>query len=353
MDSPTTREIARLLAFLDEPGAVAAILAHQASVPDHAAQIHDAYCLRTMKHGWTGKDKEQLWAWYESTSRWEGGYSFAGYLDYMVQELVALLTEHERNQMLGRGEIYPFPTRVLVRELNIDREIGNVARLTQTNPAWASGLNLTRGEIGYGIRLSCEFSSDDGERWMNTVSSYLVAVFPGLKQLFTAGLIEWLKGCVDPLIPRFMAMGLVFEALYRLTAHLKGYSVLQKSIRRADASLKFQYRMLDSRPLGICTEEVLESLIAHVPEPHRAEAKYVLGLAVKARNAIAHGAVTEFDQHTCLGMGHIIIKAVQTLVTAGQHHMVREVAYYRWLNEGNGKTGEIYGSHPSWCALSG
>ena len=67
----------------------------------------------------------------------------------------------------------------------------------------------------------------------------------------------------------------------------------------------------------------------------------------------AHGAVTEFDQHTCLGMGHIIIKAVQTLVTAGQHHMVREVAYYRWLNEGNGKTGEFYGSHPSWCALSG
>ena len=185
---------------------------------------------------------------YESTSRWEGGYSFAGYLDYMVQELVALLTEHERNQMLGRGEIYPFPTRVLVRELNIDREIGNVARLTQTNLAWASGLNLTRGEIGYGIRLSCEFSSDDGERWMNTVSSYLVAVFPGLKQLFTDGLIEWLKGCVDPSIPRFMAMGLVFEALYRLTAHLKGYSVLQKSIRRADASLKFQYRMLDSRP---------------------------------------------------------------------------------------------------------
>ena len=45
-DSPANREIARLLAFLDEPGAVAAILAHQANVPDHSAQIHDAYCLR-------------------------------------------------------------------------------------------------------------------------------------------------------------------------------------------------------------------------------------------------------------------------------------------------------------------
>ena len=121
-DSPANREIARLLAFLDEPGAVALILAHQASVPDRPAQIHDAYCLRAMKHGWTAKDKEQLWAWYESASRWEGGYSFVGYLDYMVQELVELLTEQERDQMLGRGETYPFPTRVLVRELNIDRD---------------------------------------------------------------------------------------------------------------------------------------------------------------------------------------------------------------------------------------
>ena len=75
-----------------------------------------------MKHGWTAKDKEQLWAWYEAASRWEGGYSFVGYLDYMVQELVELLTEPERDQLLGRGEIYPFPTRVLVRELNIDRD---------------------------------------------------------------------------------------------------------------------------------------------------------------------------------------------------------------------------------------
>jgi len=71
-DSPANREIARLLAFLDEPGAVVAILAHQANVPDHAAQIHDAYCLRAMKHGWTARAKEQLWAWYEAASRWEG-----------------------------------------------------------------------------------------------------------------------------------------------------------------------------------------------------------------------------------------------------------------------------------------
>ena len=32
-------------------------------------------------------------------------------------------------------------------------------------------------------------------------------------------------------------------------------------------------------------------------------------------------------------MDHIVVKAVQTLITAGQHHLVRDAAYYRWLNE--------------------
>ncbi len=128
-DSPINREIARLLAFLDEPRAVAAIVAHQATVPDRQAEIHDAYCLRAIKHGWTAKDKEKLWAWFETASRWEGGFSFAGYLDYMVQELVERLTESERDQFLARGEAYPFPTRVLVRELNIEREARSVPAL--------------------------------------------------------------------------------------------------------------------------------------------------------------------------------------------------------------------------------
>jgi putative heme-binding domain-containing protein len=121
-DSPSNREIGRLLAFLDEPQAVAAILAHQANVADHTAQIHDAYCLRALKHGWTPETKRRLWAWYEAASRWEGGFSFLGYLDYMIQNLVVLLSGPERGSLLDLGEQYPFPTRVLVRALDIDRD---------------------------------------------------------------------------------------------------------------------------------------------------------------------------------------------------------------------------------------
>ena len=148
-DSPANREIARLLAFLDEPYAITPILTHQATVPDHSAQIHDAYCLRAIKNGWTAKEKERLWAWYEAASRWEGGYSFAGYLDYMVQDLVELLSAEERNLLLARGGIYPFPTRVLVRELSIEKEARYIPELVSLYRRVVA----TPGAGGYGEDL--------------------------------------------------------------------------------------------------------------------------------------------------------------------------------------------------------
>ena len=131
-DTPANREIARLLAFLNEPRAVPAILAHQAAVPTTPAQIHDAYCLRAIKSGWTGTTKRQLWAWYETASRWEGGFSFLGYLDYMIQELVAQLDGPERDALLAEADKFPFPTRVLVRELDLDKEPGLLPSLFAT-----------------------------------------------------------------------------------------------------------------------------------------------------------------------------------------------------------------------------
>jgi putative heme-binding domain-containing protein len=128
-DSPLNREVARLLAYLDEPSAVPALLEHQARVPSHTAQIHDAYCLRAMKRGWTAEGKQRLWRWFETSSHWEGGYSFRGYLDTMIASLVALLDQKERDAYLVQGERFPFPTRVLVRGLDLASDPGPVDSL--------------------------------------------------------------------------------------------------------------------------------------------------------------------------------------------------------------------------------
>ena len=84
-----------------------------------------------LKRGWSAEAKRQLWAWYETASRWEGGYSFQGYLDVMLQKLVALLEPAEIADYLAHGERFPFPTRVLVRQLDLGVDPSRVTALAE------------------------------------------------------------------------------------------------------------------------------------------------------------------------------------------------------------------------------
>lgn len=129
VDSPLNREVSKLLAYLDEPAAVAALLDHQDAVADTVSQIHDAYCLRAIKSGWTPETKSRFWAWFDRACTWDGGYSYLGFLDMMAREWLAVLTPEERESLLAQGEKHPFPTRVLARELDAQADPKAVAAL--------------------------------------------------------------------------------------------------------------------------------------------------------------------------------------------------------------------------------
>lgn len=130
-DRDRDRELARLLACLDEPQAITKILDAQAANPDRADQIHLAYCVRNIKQGWTPASKARLWAWHEAASHWDGGHSYLGYLDFMVQDLIARFTPEDRATYLANGATAPFPTRVLVRNLNLDARPDLIATLVK------------------------------------------------------------------------------------------------------------------------------------------------------------------------------------------------------------------------------
>jgi hypothetical protein len=128
----------------------------------------------------------------------------------------------------------------------------------------------------------------------------------------------------------FLIWGTIFEALYRLTLHVLGFEVLQRSPVGENVRM-FQYQMLDSGTAGLCSPRIIEALVDCLKFEDRATARRTMALAVKVRNALSHGAIVAHHEHAHLAAGHLVIKATQLLMEVTRRHMTREAAYFRFL----------------------
>jgi hypothetical protein len=154
------------------------------------------------------------------------------------------------------------------------------------------------------------------------MSNYLNATVPNIKQFITIGILGWVGKHQSDTLVRFMAMVLVFETAYRSVAQIYGFQTIQVSQNHV------QYRMLDDQQL--CNDSVLDALTSGIPTSQRSLAHKVSRLAVKIRNAIAHGGIASFDTYISDTAGHLVIKAIQGLVAAGIHQMCQVAAYHHW-----------------------
>lgn len=214
----------------------------------------------------------------------------------------------------------------------VDQEIALNATLEESDLSWTNFFSLSPDEIDFGYHLRVDFLTGEGEEWLNYVTRYLNAIMPALKQPFCIGFIGWMQRPSNDSLPRFMALGLVFESIYRITVHLLGFSILQVSRPNGTKKLKYQYRMLDERPTGLFRDEILNQIVSHVDPNDHLAAKRTLRLALKARNAFSHGAIPSMDEKTADAIGHLFVKSVQTLVSGGLHHMVKQASYFEWQN---------------------
>ena len=209
----------------------------------------------------------------------------------------------------------------------LDQEASAVG-ITEKNLEWSIAFWLTTAELETGCYLYSEFLDyDEQAAWWNHISMYLRAVAPNVKQFFSVGFMGWMGSGKDRLV-RFMAAVLIFETLYRATAQLHGIRVLQISGDR-----HIQYRMLDD--LQLCAPEIMDVLTRCIPTGGRPLARRVLELAVKARNAFAHGALTRMTKEDFDRVGNLVVKSVQALIGAGIHHMTGVAAYYHWQKTGS------------------
>ncbi len=106
-DAPMNRELVKLLAYLQPPGAAHA-LAHQleSDIPDIEKLQVAAYAPR-ITSGWETPDKLIMLRYLEQVRGAEGGHSLAGYVEYFARDFFANLTLAERKQLIATGENYP------------------------------------------------------------------------------------------------------------------------------------------------------------------------------------------------------------------------------------------------------
>jgi hypothetical protein len=206
--------------------------------------------------------------------------------------------------------------------------------LERADVAWADTIWLTTEERKFGNAIKCDVLEDEeiAVAWQQELSDFVLVSMPTFSVYWKMAWTGWLKKhIVHDSVLAFLAWGVIFEGLYRLTLQVLGFEVLQRSPVGANGRM-FQYRSIDARATGLCRQAVLEALTEEL-EPHeRPNAVRTVLLAVKVRNALAHGGVLDHDEMDHLAGGHLFIKSIQLLMAVTLHRMTRVRAYFRYVD---------------------
>jgi putative heme-binding domain-containing protein len=101
------RELVKLLAYLQPPGAAQALAAQlEANIEDVEKLQIAAYAAR-LNSGWQTADKMTMLRYYEAARAIEGGHSMRGYIEYFARDFFANLTANEQRKVIAAGERFP------------------------------------------------------------------------------------------------------------------------------------------------------------------------------------------------------------------------------------------------------
>lgn len=107
-------ESARLLSFLQTPGAAQAIIGLLQKTQDRNLQIHLVHVSSYLQTDWDYETNVALLNWLESTQRWEGGHSFSGWIRNFMLSHLQHITPADRGKLLLDGASRPYATQFLL-----------------------------------------------------------------------------------------------------------------------------------------------------------------------------------------------------------------------------------------------
>jgi putative heme-binding domain-containing protein len=100
-DDRIDRELALMLGYAGQPGAIPKILAAIPKTSDkQELQLHYLYALRMIKQGWTANDKTQLAEVLGRASKWRGGAQFINFVGQFFDSVSDLYASDAEKQLL-------------------------------------------------------------------------------------------------------------------------------------------------------------------------------------------------------------------------------------------------------------
>ncbi len=144
-------ELCKIISYLEPPDGVAKTLALLAKAPTQEEQIDYALALRTVKTGWTPKQREDYFNWFHKAAGFRGGHSFHGFLKNIRADAIKSLSNQERIALKTTLKHEPQPTspkftykeRPFVKKWTVDELVPVVEK-------GMSGRNFDRGRNLFG-----------------------------------------------------------------------------------------------------------------------------------------------------------------------------------------------------------
>lgn len=152
-----------------------------------------------------------------------------------------------------------------------------------------------------------------------SIIAYVQEAFTCLSMPVQLGLFGWTnpKHGVS-LIQLFAFLAVMFEPAMRLVAHAAGFPILRRG--GAAGTRVVRYRMLDEN--GFLANDFLTWIEAGLPAAEKADCQRTIKLAVRCRDAFAHGAIVTFDEATRKAYGAALAKSMYLLLTAATNQKV-------------------------------
>lgn len=139
-DEAVQKEIARVLAWAGQAEAIQPLFAAMpVGDTNPPLQVHLAYCLRSIKEGWTGEQKDALVRWFQKAAEWRGGASFTGYINLMFDSALEAASFSDEERSLAWRRIPKFAPH----EVAATPE--QLRRMEETGWKRAASLARTRG----------------------------------------------------------------------------------------------------------------------------------------------------------------------------------------------------------------